>query len=205
MSNGQRQPAAWAGGHGRGWAGGRFRSPLVNADEGQVRADEPGAPVCVQSPPVTERTPEPALAAAFPAPGPADGLRGTAARAEAIAAAWAPTAARILLGLVLAWFGCHELLLPGEWTGYVPVISAESSLAIIAVLVHGWILFVLAVALIAGIAPRASAAIAAVLLLEIVISLTVAGLSDTTLRDAGVLGLAVSLIGSRDQRLVLRN
>jgi uncharacterized membrane protein YphA (DoxX/SURF4 family) len=189
MSDSDRRPAAWAGGRGRGLAGGRFRSPLGVAEEKRARAPET-APV----------------PAGTPAAGtPATGIRGAAARAEAVTAQWAPTAARILLGLVLAWFGYHELLTPGEWTGYVPVLNETSNLSIIAVLVHGWILLVLAAALIAGIAPRVSAAISAVLLLEIVISLAVSGLSDTTLRDAGVLGLAVSLVGSRNQRLVLRN
>ena len=123
--------------------------------------------------------------------------------AGALAADWAPTVARILLGLVLLWFGYHELVLPGEWTGYVPVISESSSLAIILVLAHGWVLLVLAAALLVGIAPRAAAAIASVLLLEIVISLAVTGLSDTTLRDLGVLGLALCLTGCKNQRLVL--
>jgi uncharacterized membrane protein YphA (DoxX/SURF4 family) len=118
--------------------------------------------------------------------------------------AWGPAVGRILLGLVLAWFGYHELVQPGLWTGYVPVLSATSSLATLAVLAHGWLLLVLAVALVAGIAPRIAAAIAAVLLLEIVISLTVSGgLTDLTLRDVGVLGLAVILSGIRQDRLVL--
>ena len=121
-----------------------------------------------------------------------------------LAADWAPTVARIMLGLVLLWFGYHELVLPGEWTGYVPVVSASSSMAIILVLAHGWVLLVLAAAVLAGIAPRAAAAIASMLLLEIVISLAVTGVSDTTLRDVGVLGLAVCLTGCRNQRLVLR-
>jgi hypothetical protein len=57
---------------------------------------------------------------------------------------------------------------------------------------------------IAGIAPRAAAAVSAVLLLEIVISLAITGgLSDLTLRDIGVLGLAVGLTGRDTQRLVL--
>jgi hypothetical protein len=103
----------WAGGRGRGWAGGRFVSPVGRA--------KTAAPT-----------------------GPGD-----------LTARWAPTVGRILLGLVLAWFGYHELLLPGEWTGYVP-------------------------------------------------SLSVSGLSDTALRDVGVLGLAICLTGSRNQRLVLR-
>jgi uncharacterized membrane protein YphA (DoxX/SURF4 family) len=196
VSGGGRRPAAWAGGHGRGWGGSRFRSPL-SGQEG-ARPASPGAP---DSP---ERSGGTAPVPAGPAPA-AGGIRGAAARAEEITAQWAPTAARILLGLVLAWFGYHELLLPGEWTGYVPVISATSDLAVIAVLVHGWVLLVLAAALVAGIAPRLSAAIAAVLLAEIVISLAVAGVSDTTARDAGVLGLAICLAGSRGQRLVLRD
>jgi uncharacterized membrane protein YphA (DoxX/SURF4 family) len=126
-------------------------------------------------------------------------------QAAALTAEWAPAVGRILLGLVFAWFGYHELLQPGQWTQYVPVISESSSLAIIAVLAHGWVLFVLAAALVAGIAPRAATAIASVLMLEIVIALMATGLSDTALRDVGVLGLAVCLTGVKHQRLVLRD
>jgi len=193
MSDGAHQPAGWAGGRGRGFAGGRFRSPVGRREEQAMsQATAPAAPA------------EPAAGAAPAAPVSAAGARGAADRAGQIAADWAPTAGRILLGLVLAWFGYHELRLPGEWTGYVPVINETSNLAIIAVLVHGWILFVLAVALVAGIAPRVSAAIASVLMLEIVISLSVSGLSDTSMRDVGVLGLAICLTGCRTHRLTLR-
>ena len=132
-------------------------------------------------------------------------LQGRLNLASAMAAEWAPTVGRVLLGLVLLWFGYHELLLPGEWTGYVPVISESSSLAIVLVLAHGWVLLVLSVALLAGVVPRAAAALASLLMLEIVISLAVTGLSDTALRDVGVLGLAVCLTGCKHQRLVLRN
>jgi uncharacterized membrane protein YphA (DoxX/SURF4 family) len=121
-----------------------------------------------------------------------------------LAAAWAPTAGRVLLGLVLAWFGYHELVQPGLWTGYVPLVASGSALAAVAVLAHGWLLLILAVALICGIATRAAAATAAILLAEIVISLiAVGGLSDLTMRDVGVLGLAVCLAGRHTQRLVL--
>jgi uncharacterized membrane protein YphA (DoxX/SURF4 family) len=140
-----------------------------------------------------------------PAPPPAGGLAAAAERAGAIAAEWAPAAGRILLGVVFAWFGYHELVLPGDWTQYVPVVSESSSLAVILVLLHGWVLLVTAAALVAGIAPRAAAALASVLMLEIVIALAATGLSDTALRDVGVLGLAVCLTGVRHQRLVLRN
>jgi uncharacterized membrane protein YphA (DoxX/SURF4 family) len=143
----------------------------------------------------------PARESLAPARGPLDQILGELAD---IAAEWAPTAGRLLLGLVLAWFGYHELVRPGAWTGYVPVLSETSNLAVAAVLIHGWILFMLAVALVAGIAPRAAAAVASVVMLEIVISLTVSGLNDTALRDVGVLGLAVCLTGCRHRRLVLR-
>jgi uncharacterized membrane protein YphA (DoxX/SURF4 family) len=125
-------------------------------------------------------------------------------RAAELAAEWAPTAGRVLLGLVLAWFGYHELVRPGLWTGYVPVVNAHSTLATVLVLAHGWLLLMLAVALVAGILPRAAAALTAVLLLQIVITLSVTGgLSDLTLRDVGVLGLAIGLTGATRQRLRL--
>jgi uncharacterized membrane protein YphA (DoxX/SURF4 family) len=158
-----------------GWAGGRPRAlSRGNAQTGQPPTVRPSS-----GPPAAER------------------LGG-------VAAEWAPVAGRALLGLVLIWFGFHELEHPGDWTGYVPVISETSNFAVVLVLIHGWVLFVLGFALVAGIETRLAAAVTSVLLLEIVISLVVTGLSATALRDVGVLGLAVCLIGCRQQRLVLR-
>jgi uncharacterized membrane protein YphA (DoxX/SURF4 family) len=216
MSDGSHRPAGWAGGRGRGWAGGRLRSPLARRDEQVITqatapADPgPGAPGGLDLAAADLDLVPAEVAPAEVAPArssavQATGWRGRAERAGDLAAEWAPVAGRVLLGLVLAWFGYHELTSPDQWTGYVPVINEASHLAIVAVLVHGWVLFMLAVALIAGIAPRLSAAIASVVLLEIVISLSVSGLSDTSMRDVGVLGLAVVLTGCRNQRLVLRN
>src|SRR5712691_12098316 len=79
---------------------------------------------------------------------------GITDRVIGFAASWAPVISRILLGLVLAWFGYHELVQPALWTGYVPVLSATSDLAVILVLAHGWVLLLLAAALVAAIAPR---------------------------------------------------
>jgi len=210
VSDESHRPAGWAGGRGRGWAGGRLRSPLGRRDEQVIRqaaapADPPpgGLDLAPASADLDLAPTE--VAPARPGTAPATGRRGQAERAGDFVAEWAPVAGRVLLGLVLAWFGYHELTSPDQWTGYVPVINEASQLAIVAVLVHGWVLFVLAVALIAGIAPRIGAAIASVLLLEIVSSLSVSGLSDTSMRDVGVLGLAVVLTGCRNQRLVLRN
>ncbi|HEY3908058.1 MAG TPA: hypothetical protein VGM14_29405 [Streptosporangiaceae bacterium] len=130
--------------------------------------------------------------------------RAVVASAEQVAIGWGPTAGRILLGLVLAWFGYHELVQPSLWTGYVPVIGRTSALAAILVLGHGWLLLVLAVALVAGILPRLAAGITAILILQIVVTLTaIGGLSDLTMRDIGVLGLAVCLTGKGEHRLVI--
>lgn len=124
-------------------------------------------------------------------------------RVARIAAGWAPTMARVLLGLTLAWFGYHELMSPQLWTGYVPGVSATSDLAIVLVLAHGWLLLVLAVAITAAIGLRMAAAVSALLLLQIVLDLAVTGgLTDLTLRDVGVLGLALCLTGETRQRAV---
>jgi uncharacterized membrane protein YphA (DoxX/SURF4 family) len=161
----------------------------------------PKARVSAPSPHPLVDEPAPDHAPEMPAEAPNTGL---AERASAVTAEWAPTAGRILLGVVFFWFGYHELTQPGGWTQYVPVVNESSSLAVILVLAHGWALFVTAAALVAGIAPRAAAAVAGVLLLEIVISLAVNGVDATAMRDVGVLGLAVCLTGSKNQRLVLR-
>lgn len=170
-----------------GWAGGRPRGLLR------------GIPPASAAP---EALPAPdAPSASAPAPARA---REPLGQASALAAEWAPVLGRIMLGLVFIWFGFHELEHPGDWTGYVPVISETSNLALVLVLLHGWALFVLAIALIAGIEPRAASAVASVLMLEIVIALAVTGLSDTAVRDLGVLGLSICLTGCRHQRLILR-
>ena len=131
--------------------------------------------------------PEAPETAASPAAAPAAGLAAVADRAGAITAEWAPAAGRILLGVVFAWFGYHELVQPDGWTQYVPFVSESSSLAVLLVLMHGWVLLVTGAALIAGIAPRAAAAVATVLMLEIVIAVALTGQSPTALRDVGVL------------------
>ena len=99
--------------------------------------------------------PAAARPAARAAPGPAASPSWTD-QAGQLAGEWAPTLGRVLLGLVLAWFGYHELVTPALWTGYVPVVLATSSFAVVLVLVHGWLLLMLAVAMIAGIAPGPS-------------------------------------------------
>ena len=119
-------------------------------------------------------------------------------------ATWAATLTRITLGLVFAWFGYHELADPRLWTGYVPVVPATSSASVVLVLIHGVVLFVLAVALVVGVVPRAAGAIGALLMVEIVVSLGVSGINDIVVRDVGVLGLAVAVAVSQSRAVLMR-
>lgn len=111
---------------------------------------------------------------------------------------------RTLLGVVLGWFGYHELVIPSLWTGYVVFLSPASVLSKSLVLVHGATLLVLAAGLVFGVLPRLFALAAAALMLEIVLSLTLtAGLSDLVLRDVGVMGLALMVFSAKNQSFVL--
>jgi uncharacterized membrane protein YphA (DoxX/SURF4 family) len=183
----------------KSWATGR---PKLAMPVAVKPAEAPEAPEAGEVP---ETAASPAAALARPVSAPASGLAAAADRAGAIAAEWAPTAGRILLGVVFVWFGYHELVQPDGWTQYVPFVSESSSVAVLLVLTHGWVLLMTGAALVAGIAPRAAAALATVLMLEIVTAVAVTGQSPTALRDVGVLGLAVCLTGVRHQHLVLRN
>jgi len=119
-------------------------------------------------------------------------------------ATWASTLTRVILGLVFAWFGYHELADPRLWTGYVPVVPATSTASVVLVLIHGVVLFVLAAALVVGVAPRVSGAIGALLMVEIVVSLGVAGINDIVVRDVGILGLAVAVAASQSRAVLVR-
>ncbi len=117
---------------------------------------------------------------------------------------WAPTAARLALGAVFLWFGSGELWQPRLWTGYVPLVPQTSGVAITLVLVHGALLLVLAASLVIGIAPRVAAGVGACFVAEIVVALTVhGGLNDISMRDLGVLGLALAVAGTSRHRLLL--
>ncbi len=109
---------------------------------------------------------------------------------------WVELGLRLALALVFLWFGLHELLQPKLWTGYVPIVSAASTLAVVGVLAHGWLLTVLGVALALGVAPRTAASVGALLMLEIVISLVAHGVTDVVVRDFAVMGLAVAVASS---------
>lgn len=100
--------------------------------------------------------------------------------------------ARVATGLVLACFGVWELTGPGQWAGYVPHFAAAAVSPVSLILVHGWILFVLAAAALVDFAPPVTAWIAVAVMAEVVLGLALtSGLTDILVRDVGLLALAL--------------
>lgn len=100
------------------------------------------------------------------------------------------------LAFVLAWFGIHELQDPGQWAVFVPAFVAGGSPAGVnqLVLLHGFLLTVAAASIGLGVACRYGAMLAAGLLAEVIVGLTVdSGVSDLVVRDVGLLALAAGV------------
>jgi uncharacterized membrane protein YphA (DoxX/SURF4 family) len=119
---------------------------------------------------------------------------GMAGQAEAVG----QLIGRVLLGVVLLYFGTAELLNPHQWVGYVPVGFPHFLPLVWLILVHGWVLFVLGAFVLLGIHTRLSALAAAAVLLTIVMTLFVqGGVTSILIRDLGLLGLALMIGLSR--------
>lgn len=100
--------------------------------------------------------------------------------------------ARLATGLVLGCFGFWELTNPAQWTGFVPGPVAAAAPPVPLVLAHGWVLFVLAVAALIDFVGGIVSWIAVAVMTEIVFGLLMtSGLTDTLVRDVGLLALAL--------------
>lgn len=96
------------------------------------------------------------------------------------------------MGLVLGLFGFWELTDPAQWTGFVPPPVAAAVPPVSLVLAHGWVLFVLAAAALVDFAGGAVSWVAVAVMAEIVTGLLVtSGLTDTLVRDIGLLALSL--------------
>jgi hypothetical protein len=100
------------------------------------------------------------------------------------------------LGLVLAWFAAQQLYDPGDWTHFVPAFLADAGLPETALIrLHGLLLLVSAVGLLAGTAVRQAAGLAAFILAQIIAALAIEGGEGNLIaRDIGLLGLALALV-----------
>ncbi|HEV2360027.1 MAG TPA: hypothetical protein VGZ23_20765, partial [bacterium] len=95
-------------------------------------------------------------------------------------------------GLVLGCFGVWELTGPGQWTGYVPDVTAAAVSPVSLILSDGWILFVLAAAALVDFAAPVTSWVAVAVMAEIVLGLAVtSGLTDVLVRDVGLPALAL--------------
>lgn len=101
----------------------------------------------------------------------------------------------MFLGFVVIWFGLNEVRNPEAWAIYVPGFLQGMSMVNTLVLVHGVILILSGVALIFNFYRRLAAIVLALMLLDIVATLWLgSGLDEITVRDIGLLGMALALI-----------
>jgi hypothetical protein len=100
---------------------------------------------------------------------------------------------RVGTATVLGCFGVWELMDPGQWTGYVPHILASIVSPVPLVLLHGWILFVLAAAALVNLLPTVVSWLAVAIMTEVIagLGLTTGGTS-ILVRDLGVLALTLA-------------
>jgi len=117
---------------------------------------------------------------------------GTSLAADGARRPAAAVIARVTTGVVLGCFGFWELTDPAQWTGFVPGAVAAAAPPVSLVLAHGWVLFVLAAAALIDFAVGIVSWIAVAVMAEVVIGLFVtSGLTDTLVRDVGLLALAL--------------
>jgi uncharacterized membrane protein YphA (DoxX/SURF4 family) len=103
---------------------------------------------------------------------------------------------RFCLGFILIWFGIQQVINPSEWTGFVPeIISSHSPVGGIGLIfVHGALLTIAAIGISVGLFPKSASLLAATLLLEIIVVLSVKGNSGGLIvRDIGLLVMALVL------------
>ena len=103
---------------------------------------------------------------------------------------------RFCLGFILIWFGIQQVLNPGQWAGFIPeIISSYSPVGDIGLIfVHGVLLTVAAIGISAGLFPKTASLLAAILMLEIIVVLSVKGdNAGLIVRDIGLLVMALVL------------
>ncbi|MBX4181590.1 DoxX family protein [Candidatus Parcubacteria bacterium] len=104
---------------------------------------------------------------------------------------FAPLVLRVTLGIVMLWFGTHELLDPLVWTSYIPTwitgigISAETF-----VYINGTAEIILGSLLILGIYTRI---VATLLFLHMLAIIGEVGINEIGMRDVGLAGALLSL------------
>jgi hypothetical protein len=110
------------------------------------------------------------------------------------------------LGAVLAWFAVQQLYDPDAWTHFVPSFLPEAAGLPDAALIrlHGALLLLSSVGLLAGVHLRLAAGLAATILVQIIAALSIdGGGGNLVARDVGLLGLALGLLLDPTRSLAL--
>ena len=98
------------------------------------------------------------------------------------------------LGFVALWFGGNEIMDSGSWAGYLPPFLTETEMANTIVFAHGILLVASGLSLVFNFYRRMGAFVLFLLLLGIVGTLLfTGGLNEISVRDIGLLGMALAL------------
>ena len=106
--------------------------------------------------------------------------------------------ASLAISIVFIIFGIWEILQPNYWIGFVPGYASVIMSVTTLVIIHGLVLAILGVWLITGIKKKAAAILSALVMLDIIISVSEGGFSDVLVRDIGLFILTLSLIFDAD-------
>jgi len=109
---------------------------------------------------------------------------------------------RLAIGFVFASFGLWELFDPQYWIGFLPPWVPTFVGVQTLVLLHGAVLLAVGAAILLGAWLRWSAALAALMLVEICAGLlSSSGFSDLLVRDLGLLLFTLSIVFDRERYL----
>ncbi len=103
--------------------------------------------------------------------------------------------ARLGIASAFLGFGIWELIVPNWWTTYVPAFASSILPATTVVLIHGVMLTVTGVAVLAGWLPRLFTTVAALIMLEICLEIYIQeGFTDIFIRDVAIFFFAAAMV-----------
>jgi len=101
---------------------------------------------------------------------------------------------RLSLAFVLIVFGIWEIIQPVYWNYYLPRFIGKLANANILVVIHGFLILALGIAVLVGAYLRISSGLAALMILAILVELVAStGFTDIFVRDVTIFLLALAL------------
>jgi uncharacterized membrane protein YphA (DoxX/SURF4 family) len=110
---------------------------------------------------------------------------------------------RLGLAIVFLWFGISKILQPESWIAWLPTWIEQLPISTTTHLIlQGIAEAILGVLLLLGLFTRLAAAIAAILLVAVIITI---GYNDIAIRDLAILSIAIALFFNKHNPLSLDN